>query len=132
MSIKDPKLPMSGSDSPLEVACAIAQEAASVAASRLGPSPHRHELLKLHTAFRHALFPAKPPGRRRKEGVTAAHMDWKNGMRGIELYRKHIPGWEKHSRWRRAGEQRALRDVIHSRERRDRQRKNINVTTVES
>ena len=31
MSIKDPKLPMSGSESSLDEACAIAQEAASVA-----------------------------------------------------------------------------------------------------
>ena len=132
MTMADPKRPLSGSELSLEEACAIAKEAASVAVSRLGPSPDRRQLHKLLSAFRRVLFPVKPPGRRRKEGITAAHRDWKNGMRGVELYRKHIPGWEKHSRWRRAGEQRALRDAIRSRERRDRQRKSINVTTVES
>ena len=99
MSISSPNQMPSNLESSLEEACAIAQEAASVAVSRLGPSRDRRERQKLLTAFRRVLFPIRRPGRRRKEEITAAHQDWKNGMRGVELYRKHIPGWEKHSSW---------------------------------
>jgi hypothetical protein len=40
-------------------------------------------------------------------------------MRAEALYRAHIPGWEKHSKWRRKHEERALMDAIRSRRRRE-------------
>ena len=46
--------------------------------------------------------------------MTAAYLDWKAGMRGVCLYRKHIPGWQKHSRYHRIGEQKALMDAIRA------------------
>jgi hypothetical protein len=68
------------------------------------------------------ISPGKRPGRRRNAGITAAHRDCKNGMHGLELYRKHIPGWERHNRYRREVEARRLMDAIRSRERRERGR----------
>jgi hypothetical protein len=50
--------------------------------------------------------------------MTAAYRDWKAGMRGVALFRKHIPGWEGHHRYRKIGEQKALIDAIRSRSRR--------------
>jgi hypothetical protein len=84
--------------------------------SLLDPSDRRKVLI----AFRGTLFPARRPGRRRKERITAAHQDWKNGMRGLALYRAHIPGWERHNRYRRQSEARALMDAVRTRDRRRR------------
>ena len=103
----------------LQQACAIATEAAARALGALGPSPDRRLRQKVPVAFRHGVFPVKRPGRRRKEGITAALKDWKEGMRGVELYRKHIPEWERHNRYRRSYEARRLLDAIRSRERRE-------------
>jgi hypothetical protein len=36
-------------------------------------------------------------------------------MRGVALYRKHIPEWEKHGEWTGKAEARALMDAIRSR-----------------
>jgi hypothetical protein len=41
-------------------------------------------------------------------------------MRGVALFRKHIPGWDKHNRYHRIGEQKELLDAIRSRYRRER------------
>ena len=40
-------------------------------------------------------------------------------MRGGELFRKHITGWEKHNRYRRRVEAKTLMDAIRSRQRRE-------------
>jgi hypothetical protein len=109
-----------GSDHPIQTACTLAKEAAAHILSLLGPSPDPLARQRVLIAFRHAILPVKRPGRRRKEGITAAHRDWKNGMGRVELYRKHIPGWESHSQWRRKVEARRLMDAIRSRERRER------------
>jgi hypothetical protein len=79
--------------------------------------------LKIVRVFRSQIIPPGRPGRRRKERITAAHRDWKNGIRGVALYRKHIEGWDKHGQWRRKGEERRLMDAIRSRERRDQGKK---------
>lgn len=108
--------------SPVAEACNRAHDAGSRIAvdlgSSLGPSDRRKVLI----TFRCTLFPAKQPGRRRKDAVTAAHRDWKNGMRGPALYRAHIPGWEKHNRYRRQSEARALMDAVRARNRREQKR----------
>jgi hypothetical protein len=80
------------------------------------------ERMKAVRAFKSAFIPKKRPGRKPKEAVTAAYEEWKAGMRGLVPYRKHIPNWEKRSRWRRQVEQRALLDAIYSRERRAKKR----------
>lgn len=73
-------------------------------------------------AFKSGLFPKNKPGRRPKEQITAAYLDWTAGIRGVQLYQKHIPKWEQKSRWRRKAEQRVLLDAICSRARRERER----------
>jgi hypothetical protein len=80
----------------------------------------RHELLRIVTAFRRELIPPKRPGRRRSKEISAAHADWKSGIRGLPLYRKHIASFDQMSRWKRQGKSRALMEAIRSRERRTR------------
>ena len=108
--------------SPVAEACRQAHDAGYRIAAEFGPSLSPSDRRKVLITFRRTLFPAKRPGRRRKETVTAAHRNWKNGMRGLALYRTHIPGWEKHHRYRRQSEARALMDAVHTRDRRERKR----------
>jgi hypothetical protein len=101
-------------------ACRIAQDAGLRIVSQFGPALGRKARMKALGALRRVLFPPRRPGRKCKEAVTRAHIDWKNGLRGVALYRAHIPGWEKHSSWRRTAEARALMDAIRTRDRRER------------
>jgi hypothetical protein len=80
----------------------------------------RDESVRLVSMFRAGVVPRRKAGRRPNAQVTAAYLDWKAGIRGLDLYRKHIPGWQKHGEWRRKGEKRALMDAIRSRRRRER------------
>jgi hypothetical protein len=80
----------------------------------------REQCLKLVSVFRAGVVPRRKAGRRPKPQVTAAYLDWKTGMRGVALFRKHIPGWDKHNRYHRIGEQKELLDAIRSRYRRER------------
>jgi hypothetical protein len=75
--------------------------------------------LKLMKALRSELIPRKPPGRKRRKEITAAYADWKLGMRGLALFRKHISGYDKLSQWRRREKSRALMDAIRTRRRRE-------------
>jgi len=76
--------------------------------------------LRLASAFRRMLRPARRPGRKPKASITAACDDFKAGLRGTALYQKHIPGFDRMSRWRRCVESRKLREAIRSRLRRER------------
>ena len=104
-------------------ACTLARQAGTDIPARLGSDLSRNDRLKAVTAFRRALVPQSRPGRRPKDKITAAHRDWKDGLRGVPLYRKHIPGWERHSQWRRRAEEQRLMDSIRKRERRARERR---------
>lgn len=73
---------------------------------------------RIVTIFRRQLFPARKRGRKRSKEITTAHTDWKSGIRGEELCRRHIPGFDRMSRWRRESVSRDLMDAIRSRERR--------------
>jgi hypothetical protein len=108
--------------SPVAEACKRAQDAGVAIVADLGALLANRDRSKVLTAFRHILFPARRPGRRPKETITAAHRDWKGGIRGPALYRAHIPGWEKHNRYRRQSEARALMDAVRTRNRRERKR----------
>ena len=79
--------------SPVAEACKRAHDAGSRIAAELGSSLGPSDRRKVLITFRRTLFQAKRPGRRRKDAVTAAHRDWKSGVRGLALYRAHIPGW---------------------------------------
>jgi hypothetical protein len=108
----------------LSLACRLGAESAERIASQLGNLLDRGDRQKVCRTFDRTLLPRRRPGRKRKKSITVAFEDWKAGMRGTALYRKHIPGRDKHSHWRRRGEQRALMDAIYSRERRDKKRQN--------
>jgi len=83
----------------------------------------RKERLKIVRAFRSQLIPAGKPGRKRHQEITAAHADWKNGLRGLALYRQHIPRFEQLGYWERKGKMHALKDAIRSRDRREKARR---------
>jgi len=108
---------------PVSEALAAAEEKAIRMAQELleefAQSLTREDCIRLARAFRSAVVPKRKPGRRRKPQVTAALADYRTGMRGGALYRKHIPGWDKHGEWRRKAEARALMDAIRSRHRRE-------------
>jgi len=79
----------------------------------------REDYIRVARAFHSAVVPKRKPGRRLKPQVTAAYQDWKAGTRGVALCAKHIPGWQKHNRYRRMAEQKSLMDAIRSRDRRE-------------
>lgn len=83
------------------------------------PDLPRRDQLRLIRAFRGQIIHRKRPGRKKKAQITAAHLDWKASMCGVELHRKHIPGWDNFGQWRRKGEVRRLMDAIRSRHRRE-------------
>jgi len=85
---------------------------------QFGEGLTREECLGLVSAFRAGVVPRRRAGRRPKAQVTAAYLDWKSGMRGAPLCLKHIPGWEKHNRYRRMAEEKRPLDAIRSRSRR--------------
>jgi hypothetical protein len=78
------------------------------------------ERRQIVSAFRSALIPKQSAGRKPSASLTAAYGEWKAGIRGAALFRKHISNWERLSRWRRKAEQRSLMDAIYSRNRRER------------
>jgi hypothetical protein len=71
------------------------------------------------TVFRRQLFPPGKPGRKRSKEITAAYADWKAGMRGLSLYRKHILRFDRMGYWERKVKTRALMDSIRARTRRE-------------
>jgi hypothetical protein len=65
--------------------------------------------------------------RRRKPGPKGsrhddAYRDYKAGLRGLSLYRKHIRGHDKMSRWRRAYRERRLLNALQKRASREAKR----------
>jgi hypothetical protein len=52
-----------------------------------------------------------------------AYADYRAGMRGLELFRNHIPRHDKLSQWRRSYEQRKLLKTLEKRAERDRKRR---------
>ena len=79
----------------------------------------RADRIRLCDRFRSALIPRRRAGRKSKARVTAAYQDWKAGVRGVELYRRHIRNWNKLTQWRRRSEQRTLMAAIYTRQRRE-------------
>jgi hypothetical protein len=98
----------------------MAARAANEIRRQFGQDLTREEYQRLVSFFRAGIVPRRQPGRRPKPQVTAAYLDWKAGMRGEALYEKYIPGWKKHHRYRRIGEQKTLMDAIRNRYRRER------------
>jgi len=70
-----------------------------------------HEIVR---AFRSVLVPRRRPGKRPRADITAAHADWTSGMRGPQLYRKHIPNLDKFNWYRKKFEIRRLNEAIRT------------------
>lgn len=101
----------------LESACQIAIAAAKQISSHT-PQFEPRSARMITRAFEHTLIPGKGPGRKKQQRITAAYEDWKQGMRGAALYRKHIPCYVQMNRYHRASAIRALASAIRNRERR--------------
>jgi len=97
----------------------IALQGAAEVRRQFGNCFSRDESQRLANAFRSGIMTKRKPGRRPKKHITAALADWKAGVRGDDLCRAHIRGWDRHSIWRRKQEARMLMDAIRSRRRRD-------------
>lgn len=110
-SIEDTELPATVLETAKELRDAVAQRELS--------GRQRAQLDRFLAAI---LKPTHRPGRKPSARVGEAHRDFAAGMRGIPLFRKHIPNFEKLSRWRRRIEQRRLMDAIHKRASRARQK----------
>ncbi|HTS76330.1 MAG TPA: hypothetical protein VMG40_09010 [Bryobacteraceae bacterium] len=109
-------------DRQLAAATAIAEHAGQEIATnfrQLAPRQRRTVL----TSFRRQLFPAARPGRKHSKEITAAVADWMAGIRGLPLYRKHIPRYDKMGRWQRKVKTRALLDAIRNRRRHERRKR---------
>ena len=80
--------------------------------------------LKVSGAVRHAIVPAIVPKRKpsKRNRIDGAYADYRAGMRGLDLFRKHVPRHDKLSKWRRAYEQRKLLKTLEKRAERDRKR----------
>jgi hypothetical protein len=103
----------------LQSAIQSAQDAARQILQGQGPFS-RNEALRIVAVIRSVIVPRSQAGRKRDERITAAYCDWKNGMRGVQLYRKHIPGYDRMGEYKREVKVKRLRDAIRSRRRRDR------------
>lgn len=111
-----------------EKACSPAAERLSqavTAASRAGQrivqkftDLDRRDREHLVAAFQLQVLPPLKRGRKRSEAVTAAHADWRSGMRGVKLYSRHIAGFDDMSWAERESKSRSLIRAISSRERR--------------
>jgi hypothetical protein len=72
--------------------------------------------------LRRAILPRKPPVRKKSTRLDSAFADYKSGVRGMELHKKHIPNFSKLSRWRRVVEGSRLNKALSKRAERERKR----------
>jgi hypothetical protein len=68
-----------------------------------------------------AIVPKRPPGRKNQE-LDSAYAEYKAGIRGLKLFRKHIPNYDRLSRWRRNEKQNRLLKALQKRAERERKR----------
>lgn len=86
--------------------------------------------LKVAVAVRLAVVPRRRPGRK-DQRLDKAYTDYQAGMRGLDLFRKHIPRHDKLSRWRRKAEQCKLLKTLQKRAERARKRQETPTVRVE-
>lgn len=80
----------------------------------------RDDRLDTVSAVRHAIVPRRRPGKKKDQRIDEAYADFTAGMRGLKLYRKHIRGFARLSRWRRKVEVKRLMDNLYQRQSRAR------------
>jgi hypothetical protein len=78
-------------------------------------------LRRLAAVIQRAILPRRKSGRKGWR-LDAAWADYHAGIRGLELFRKHIAGHDKMGRWRRQIEERRLMNSLQKRASRGRQR----------
>lgn len=78
----------------------------------------RAELARICRKFRSGLTDRKRAGRRPSKDITAAYEDWLAGMRGKELYSKHVTNYAALSHWRKRDLSEKLMSALRSRKRR--------------
>ena len=105
----------------LAQAMELAREAAGQIVVQLGPGLDRAARLKVARAFERVLVQREKRrrGRKRDAAITAAVADYEAGMRGQQLYQKHIRGYSGMGRYRRQSAIRTLNEAIRSRRRRE-------------
>lgn len=79
------------------------------------PRSARQEVV---TTIRLAILPRQT--RRADPRIDAAYADYQAGMRGLALYRKHIPNHATKGHYRRRADERRLMNSIHQRSSRER------------
>ena len=82
----------------------------------------RDARLEVVAAIRRAIVRKRKAGRKNDRQLDKAYPDYKSGIRGLPLFRKHIPGFRKLSRWRRLAEQHRLLKNLNKRAERERKR----------
>lgn len=82
-------------------------------------NPPRSTRLRIAAAVRRVLVPRLKPGRR-DHRLDSAYADYRAGMRGMALFRKHIPNHDRLSLWRRRIEEGRLRNTLQKRAQRER------------
>ena len=87
--------------------------------------PHAARI-KVVAAVRHAIISKIVPKNRRqgykcprRRQIDKAYPDYKAGMRGLKLFRKHIPNFARLSRWRRKEERDRLLKALQKRAERE-------------
>jgi hypothetical protein len=96
-----------------EVAAIINQLREAVERERL-PRPVR---LEVAGAVRRAIIPKLRPGRK-NPNIESAWPDYQRGVRGLKLYRRHIPDHGRMNQYRRIAEENRLLDGLRKRARR--------------
>jgi hypothetical protein len=79
----------------------------------------RTSRLGLLSVLRSEVLGKRKPGRKRSEQVNRAYPDYKAGLRGLALYRKHVPNYHQLSRWRRREEGNKLLKNLQKRAQRE-------------
>jgi hypothetical protein len=98
----------------------IADEAADRIAQ--DGSLSERELRSIGRRFQSKLLPLGPRRRRqKKKKIARALKDWRAGLRGVQLYRRHIPRWDKLGSDARKVRSRRLMSSISKRGRREEQ-----------
>jgi len=82
-------------------------------------NPPRSTRLRVASAVRRAIVPRLKPGKR-DHRLDSAYADYRAGMRGMALFRKHIPNHDRLSLWRRRIEEGRLRNTLQKRAQRER------------
>jgi hypothetical protein len=114
---------------PDSVAAAVGRLREAVEQERL---PYEARV-RLSIAVRRQVVPRRKSGPKDSR-LDAAWADYRTGLRGLKLFKKHIPRHDKMGRWRRKIEEKRLMNTLQqraSRERRQKARQESDVTLEE-